>query len=182
MDKTCRYFFNHSDVQLHILRPRLKLWNSPLGHLGGGHSSVTPVIFSIEMHFGLYALQNWNLTKSVQSISLKWRAELLRLHCTGSVYYCGLSFFLYNRIFFFFFAPGRRDATDAPGFHHACSSMLFFAWVLIPVTHFTSQLLCLCSRQRDIKPRLHFAQWQTTQKTCLQLWHLTGRDTFSREL
>lgn len=148
-----------------------------LSVIWGGHSSVTPVIFSIEMHFGPYVLQNWNLTKSVQSISLKWRAELLWLHCTGCVYYCGLSFFLYNSIFFLaaemwpmllvFITPAAR---------------CFFAWVLIPVTHFTSQLLCLCSRQRDIKPRLHFARWQTTQKTCLLLWHLTGRDTFSREV
>lgn len=93
-----------------------------LSVIWGGHSSVTPVIFSIEMHFGPYVLQNWNLTKSVQSISLKWRAELLWLHCTGCVYYCGLSFFLYNSTFFF---PGCRNVTDAPGFHHACSSMLF---------------------------------------------------------
>lgn len=79
------------------------------------------------MHFGPYVLQNWNLTKSFQSISLKWWAELLRLRCTGCVYYCGLSIFLIQWFFFFFFplGPGRRNTADAPAFHQACSTMLF---------------------------------------------------------
>ena len=64
-----------------------KLWSSIHTHLWG-QSSVTLVIFSIEMHFCPYVLQDWNLTKSFQLISLKWGAELLWLHCIGCVYYC----------------------------------------------------------------------------------------------
>lgn len=112
-----------------------------LSVIWGGHSSVTPVIFSIEMHFGPYVLQNWNLTKSVQSISLKWRAELLWLHCTGCVSYCGLSSFSYNSIFFL-----AAEMWPLLLVFIRPAAWCFFAWVLIPVTHFTSQLLCLCSR------------------------------------
>lgn len=88
-----------------------------------GHSSVTPVNFFIEMHFEPYVLQNWNLTKSFQSISLKWWAELLRLRCTGCVYYCGLSIFLIQWVFFLVWAAELRPTL--PGFHQACSTMLF---------------------------------------------------------
>lgn len=62
-------------------------------------------------------------------------------------------FFSYNGLY----CQGQRNTTSAPGFHQA-SAQCFLAWVLIPVTQFTSQLLCLCSQRRDIKPRLQFAQ------------------------
>lgn len=62
-------------------------------------------------------------------------------------------FFSYNGLY----RQGQRNTTSAPGFHQA-SAQCFLAWVLIPVTQFTSQLLCLCSQRRDIKPRLQFAQ------------------------
>lgn len=62
--------------------------------------------------------------------------------------------------------PGPEKCERRSWFSSGACSM-FFAWVLIPVTQFTSQLLCLCSERRDIKPRLQFAQWQTTQKACL---------------
>lgn len=74
--------------------------------------------------------------------------------------------------------PGPEKRDQCSWFSSGYCSLFFFAWVLIPVTQFTSQLLCLCSQRRDIKPRLQFAQWQTTQKACLLLWHLTGLDTW----
>lgn len=78
--------------------------------------------------------------------------------------------------------PGPEKCDQCSWFSSGYCSVFFFAWVLIPVTQFTSQLLCLCSQRRDIKPRLQFAQWQTTQKACLLLWHLTGLDTFGWEV
>lgn len=138
---------------------------------------------------GPYVLQDWNLTKSFQSISLKSSAELLRLHCIGRVYrrgWCGPACvcvcvvqclpFLFSHTMVFI-ARAREKRVVLLVFIRRLLNVFFyffFAWVLIPVTQFTSQLLCLCSERRDIKPRLQFAQWQTTQKACLPPWHLTG--------
>lgn len=86
-------------------------------------------------------------------------------------------FFSYNGLY----CQGQRNATRALGFHQA-TAQCFLAWVLIPVTQFTSQLLCLCSQWRDIKPRLQFAQWQTTLKARLLLWLLTFLDTLGWDI
>lgn len=118
----------------------------------------------------LFEVQSWITLASLHRLCvLLWIMFLSVYVCVV----CCLPFFLsYNSLY----CQGQRNVTSAPGFHQA-PAQCFLAWVLIPVTQFTSQLLCLCSQWRDIKPRLQFAQWQTTQKACLLPWHLTGLDT-----
>jgi len=74
------------------------------------------------------------------------------VHVHGTV--PAFPFFSHNGLYY---SQGQRNATGAPVSHQA-TAPCFLAWMLIPVTQFTSQLLCLCSQQRDIKPRLQFAQ------------------------
>lgn len=128
--------------------------------------------FNRKLSAHLFEVGSWITLASLHRLcALLWIMSL-------SVYVCVVRcllflFFSYNGLY----CQGQRNVTSATGFHQA-TAQCFRAWVLIPVTPFTSQLLCLCSQQHDIKPRLQFAQWQTTQNACLLVWHLTVLDTW----
>lgn len=124
----------------------------------------------------LFEVRSWITLASLHRLCvLLWIMSLSVYVCV--VRFLPFLFFSYNGLY----CQGQRNGTSAPGFHQA-TAQCFLAWVLIPVTQFTSQLLCLCSQRRDIKPRLQFAQWQTTQKACLLVWRLTGLDTLGWEV